>query len=154
MSLVLHGGQGKSLFVSRDSIRIVQERQAERHDRGIPIRNIASVEVKKPGAFDGFIQFSIAGGKPHDSAFTFTGGTFDAARDENSVTFSGLDEYDVALKIKLYIESWSPVEGHVAAHGHTPSSAADEIRKLKALLDEGILTLDEFAAKKKQLLGL
>jgi hypothetical protein len=31
---------------------------------------------------------------------------------------------------------------------------ADEIRQLKSLLDDGILTQDEFDAKKKQLLGL
>jgi hypothetical protein len=33
-------------------------------------------------------------------------------------------------------------------------SAADEIRKFKALLDDGIITVDEFDAKKKQLLNL
>ncbi len=35
-----------------------------------------------------------------------------------------------------------------------PISAADEIKKFKALLDEGIITQEEFDAKKKQLLGL
>ena len=34
------------------------------------------------------------------------------------------------------------------------SSAADEIRKYKQLLDEGIITQEEFEQKKKQLLGL
>ena len=33
-------------------------------------------------------------------------------------------------------------------------TAADEIRKFKELLDEGVITQDEFDAKKKQLLGL
>lgn len=33
-------------------------------------------------------------------------------------------------------------------------SAADEIRKFKELFDSGIITQDEFNAKKKQLLGL
>lgn len=33
-------------------------------------------------------------------------------------------------------------------------SAADEIKKFKALLDEGIITEEEFAAKKRQLLGI
>ena len=121
MSLVLHGGQGKSLFVSRDSIRIVQEQLAERRDKTILIRNITAVEVKKPGAFDGFIQFSFAGGTPRESANTFTGGAFDAARDENSVTFSGTDEYDIALKIKVYVESWSSADAHAAReHGQPP----------------------------------
>ena len=35
-----------------------------------------------------------------------------------------------------------------------PVSAADEIRKFKALMDDGIITPEEFEAKKKQLLGL
>ena len=107
MSLVLHGGQGKTLFVSRDSIRIVQEQLPERRDKTILIRSITAVEVKKPGAFDGYIQFSFAGGTPRESANTFTGGAFDAARDENSVTFSGMAEYDIGLKIKVSVESWS-----------------------------------------------
>ena len=51
-----------------------------------------------------------------------------------------------------------------AAPGATPTppappapeavSGADEILKYKQLLDQGILTPEEFAAKKKQLLGL
>ena len=35
-----------------------------------------------------------------------------------------------------------------------PASAADELRKFKELLDEGIITQEEFDQKKKQLLGL
>lgn len=34
------------------------------------------------------------------------------------------------------------------------TSAMDELRKLKELLDMGIVTQEEFDAKKKQLLGL
>ena len=33
-------------------------------------------------------------------------------------------------------------------------SAADEIRKYKGLVDDGIISEDEFLAKKKELLGL
>jgi hypothetical protein len=129
MSLVLHGGHGKTLFLTRDSIRIVREQLDERHDTAILIRHIAAIDVKKPGAFDGFIHFSIAGGRTPDSGHGFTGGSFDAARDEHAVTFSSLDEYDVALKIKLHVETWSP-----ALHA-TPASPADEVRELK--LEEG-----------------
>ena len=111
MSLVIHGGHGKSLFVARDSIRIVQEHLAERRDKAILIRHISAIEVKKPGAFDGYIQFSFAGGTPHDASSSFTGGAFDAARDENSVTFTSLDDYDVALKIKVFVEAWTPATG-------------------------------------------
>ena len=33
-------------------------------------------------------------------------------------------------------------------------SSADQLRELKNLLDEGVLTQEEFDAKKKQILGL
>lgn len=36
----------------------------------------------------------------------------------------------------------------------TPTNSADELRKLKSLLDDSILTEEEFAAKKKQILGI
>ena len=36
----------------------------------------------------------------------------------------------------------------------TAGDTADELRKLKSLLDDGIITPEEFDAKKKQLLGL
>jgi hypothetical protein len=111
MSLMLHGGHGKSLFVAQSSIRIVQEHLAERRDKAILIRHISAVDVKKPGAFDGYIQFSFAGGTPHDASRTFTGGAFDAARDENSVTFTTLEDYDVALKIKMFVEAWTQPTG-------------------------------------------
>lgn len=43
-----------------------------------------------------------------------------------------------------------PVEENIVAG----ISSADEIRKYKVLLDEGIITEEEFISKKKQLLGL
>jgi hypothetical protein len=113
------------------------------------------VEVKKPGGFVGFIQFSIAGGKARDSSYTLSGGAFDAVKDENSVVFNGQERYAIALKIKVYVESWS-AEGRTRAASQTPAavSAADEIRKLKALMDDGLITAEEFDRKKKQLLSL
>ena len=44
-----------------------------------------------------------------------------------------------------------PAKSQMAAQ---PNFAADEIRKLAQLRDEGIITDEEFAAKKKQLLGI
>ena len=38
-------------------------------------------------------------------------------------------------------------------NGVTPSNA-DELKKYKGLLDSGVITQEEFEAKKKQLLGL
>ena len=152
--LVLPGKQGKTLYVSGDSIRIEKTGGffAEKREKTLPIRQITSVEVKKPSTFVGFIQFSIAGGKAHDSSYTITGGAFDAVSDENAVTFLGDEHYKIALQIKEYIEQWAARQG--APPSPSPTSAADEILKLAGLLDRGLLTRDEFDAKKKQLLGL
>jgi len=153
--LVLQGNQGKTLRVDGDVIRISRAAGAfvAAREKTLPIAQVTSVEIKKPGSFVvGFIQFSIAGGAARNSSYTLTGGAFDAVQDENSVVFVGEPNYQIALTIKTYIEKWSAQR----ASGDRPptASAADEIRKLKSLLDDGILTQEEFDAKKRQLLGL
>lgn len=154
--LVLHGRQGKTLIVAGDVIRIEKESLLTgKRGKTILIRNVTSVEVKKPGAFVvGFIQFSIAGGKARDSSFTLTGGAYDAVQDENSVVFAGQEKYETALKVKAYVESWSPTQATRIPQSGGPMSAADEIRKLKGLVDDGLITAEEFERKRKQLLAL
>ena len=51
-------------------------------------------------------------------------------------------------------DEWAK-EQATSAQGSAPAtSAADELKKFKELLDSGIITQEEFDAKKKQLLGL
>ena len=155
MSFTLEGLQGKSVIVDGNNIRIIKKGGifSAQREKTLPIRNISSIEVKKPGSItSGFIQFSIAGGVSRDSSYKFTGGAFDAAQDENSILFIGAPNYEIALQIKTHIEFAS--ETAASTSQTTAFSAADEILKLKSLLDAGILTQDEFDAKKKQLLGL
>ena len=45
-------------------------------------------------------------------------------------------------------------EKHSETSAENRTSTADEIRKYKVLLDDGIITQEEFEAKKKQLLGI
>ncbi|MGI6030792.1 MAG: SHOCT domain-containing protein [Eubacteriales bacterium] len=45
-------------------------------------------------------------------------------------------------------------EIHQNAGGSQTISSADELKKFKELLDSGVITQEEFEAKKKQLLGL
>ena len=54
------------------------------------------------------------------------------------------EEYEAAMKAK----------NAPAASVSQPVSSADELKKFKDLLDAGIITQEEFDAKKKQLLGL
>ncbi|MFR7484891.1 MAG: SHOCT domain-containing protein [Acutalibacter sp.] len=112
----------------------------------IPLSSVTSVQIKKPGSImAGFISFSIAGGKEFMGA-----STMDAIQDENSFLIRN-ETYLKATKIKEYIDSQIANRGK---EGTIQLSSADEIAKFKSLLDQGVITQDEFDAKKKQLLGL
>lgn len=118
-------------------------------DKEIPIRNITSVQMKEAGMLtNGYIQLSLLGGSES------RGGLMDAPTDENSVVFNKkqMDQF-VAFKQKLD----SLMTAAHAAPAVTVQSAispAEEIGKLAALRDQGILTQQEFDEKKRQLLGL
>jgi len=77
-------------------------------------------------------------------------GLFDATQDENTVIFSKKNN-ELVDQIKSKIEE-------LISRQHTgyinQLSPADEIRKYKELLDDGLITQEEFEKKKKQLLGL
>ena len=154
--LVLEGKQGKRVVVEGDVVRIEKDGLLTgRREKTLPIRNISSVEIKRPGAFVGFIQFSIAGGRSLNSSYTMSGGAFDAVQDENSVVFNGSAKYQIALQIKAYVESWgSAPKRDIQSSAHGSLSVADEIRKLKALMDEGLLTPKEFEHQKQRLLAM
>lgn len=154
-TLKLRGNHGDIVSVEGGAIRLVKVNISLRgrppRERSLPIRNISSVEVKKPDTKAvfvnyGFIQFSIAGGAVRDGSLTLTGGAWDAAQDENSVIFVGQSAYQTALKIKEYVETYQ--QGSSAPS--SPVSVADEIVKLKALMDQGIITPEEFAIKKRR----
>ena len=114
----------------------------------IPMNAIQSVQFKAAGAFvNGFIQFGIMGGRE------VQGGVFNAANDENSVIFTS-DLNAMATKIKEYIEGIILNRSNATQTIVQSTSAADEILKYKNLCDQGIITQQEFEAKKKELLGL
>lgn len=152
---ILESHTNKTLKVRGGAIVIVKKQGilSQQREKTLPISNITSVEVKKPGTLSGYIQFSIAGGQALNSSYTLTGGAWDAASDENSVLFSGAENYQIALNIKHYVESYSPPAGDQQRVPNSSNSAADEIRKYKELLDDGIISEQEFESKKKQLLG-
>ncbi|MHB8203653.1 MAG: SHOCT domain-containing protein [Desulfomonilaceae bacterium] len=133
------------------SVKIVKKGilTAER-EKTFPIRNITTVDVKESSIFvEGFIRLSTGDVLPTKNALYKTGGYKNPREDENAVTFRDKESYNLALNIKKYIEEYSEEHSSTAT-----VSAADEIIKLKALMDDGIITLEEFNAKKKQLLGI
>lgn len=104
LPIILHGRQNKVIGVKEGYVVIKKESgifSSERR-KEIPISQITGVEVKKPGAvFAGYIQIQTAGQISSNSSYTFSGGAYDAARDENAVVFDPDDAfYQRALEIK------------------------------------------------------
>lgn len=72
-----------------------------------------------------------------------------AAGDRSHVTLINKDDIERAAQaIRQRV-----AQTHAPAQP-SPPDVADQIRKLASLLDEGILSAEEFEAKKRQLLGL
>lgn len=132
-------------------------------DKRISIKSIVSVELGKEPSFWGgisYIRFATAAdnevrkhssfGDPSLRMFENKGGQY--FNDPNTIQLSSMEQYETALKIREYIENYQ--SDRVDSAVMQPLSGADEILKYKKLLDDGILTQEEFDAKKKQLLGL
>ena len=81
----------------------------------------------------------------HDNFFNENSFTFDTTVQSNEKMI------EVADYIRGRVEAAKNGGGQTIVQG---VSAADELRKFKELLDMGVLTQEEFDAKKKQLLGL
>ncbi|MEX3745005.1 MULTISPECIES: DUF4429 domain-containing protein [Lysinibacillus] len=114
-------------------------------EKSIPIKSITAIQFKEPRLTTGYVQFAYSGSSETK------GGTMAAVKDENTITFVK-KELKQAREMVDLIESKRQNESTPSKN--TSVSAADEILKMKELLDVGILTQDEFNAKKKQLLGI
>lgn len=104
--------------------------------------------------------FFVAGGIQFDTASS----TFEGIdiRSDTLFNFSGKVELngskvssDVMIEVRDYIEKKiAEIKELKNNNRNENASSADEILKYKNLLDSGIITQEEFDAKKKQLLGL
>lgn len=113
-------------------------------DKDIYLTTITGIQVMKPGITTGYIQF-MAGGNLDNK-----GGVTGAVKDENTILFTGKNNYATAMELKAKIEELlhKPVPSIAP-----PASTADELAKLAALRDQGILTDQEFTEQKSLLLS-
>jgi len=112
-------------------------------DKEILLRQISSIQFKKAGLTNGYIQFTFQGGQEAK------GGVFQATSDENTVMFTQ-GQQPAFERIKATIE-----QRLAAANGNGSAvSPLGELEQLAVLRDKRIITEQEFEAKKKQLLGL
>lgn len=121
-------------------------------EKRIPVRAITAVQIKPAGvAVSGFIQFSIGGGDERRSKFGRQ--TWDAVDDENSVTFTGQEQPQFET-LRDAIESAIAAPAVVTA-APVISSAPDPLdllRRLAELRDAGIVSDEEFNAKKAEIM--
>jgi Short C-terminal domain len=119
-------------------------------EKEIRLSSITGIQLKKPGFTAGYIQFSFPGSKEVNGRRIM-----EAVKDENTVMAGNKSQYEQMVKAKTLIEEYqNDVEVKEPQSPLNPSSVADEIKKLAELRDSGILTEEEFSAKKKQLLGI
>lgn len=119
----------------------------------VPLASVSAVQIKPAGpVMSGFIQFTLPGGNERRSEFGKQ--TFDAAGDENSVLFVR-DQEPAFLAFRDALE-----QAIAARHAPAPTAAApaapsvlDQLAQLGSLRDAGVLTSEEFEAKKAELLS-
>ncbi|MER2172845.1 MAG: SHOCT domain-containing protein, partial [Psychrobacillus psychrodurans] len=122
------------LYVSDKSIILHEIKgMLSNAEKSIPLGNITSIDI--------------------DSTFVFS--TLKIITSGNVAT---IDDVPIAIanEIKAIIEHLKSqdTKKECIAIKEDTFDAASEIRKMKSLLDDGILTQEEFDTKKKQLLGI
>lgn len=121
-------------------------------ERVVPLSQIISVEVKDPKSKLRPGMITIRVGDAPSTMVRLT--SFMSVGDSGNIEFPHAYEcLEDAHKIKDYIAHYAEKAQGAVASG-TVVSVVEEIRGLKGLLDDGIITQEEFDAKKKQLLGL
>lgn len=128
-------------------------------------KDIIAIDYKRVSMTGGFIHFRTSGSVTSApnlniaAVMTFDSPDWNAAlRNENGVIFDKLRQADEVERVyNTIMQHWEACRSSSENSGNTivqEASAADEIRKFKQLLDDGIISQEEFDAKKKQLLGL
>jgi len=116
-------------------------------EKTIYFKDAIGVQYKPSSIADGYIQIETAAGGVSTSNSQYSG--------ENAIQFSGKKSNEEAEIIVAYIRKQieeiknAPVGGIVQQ-----VSAAEELKNFKELLDMGVITQEEFDAKKNKLLGL
>jgi hypothetical protein len=148
------GSRGRRLIVFEDKVIIktsvtpgsILTGNFSDGEKTIYYADCIGIQFKESGMQLGYLQLETASALMNNRASNFF--------NENSFTFEGsvlnCQMKEVADYIRIKVEECKKQKS-----GQTVAvSAADELKKFKELLDSGVITQEEFDAKKKQLLGL
>ena len=116
-------------------------------EKTIYYKDAIGVQYKPSSIADGYIQVETAAGGVSSSSSQYSG--------ENAIQFSGKERNEEAEIIVTYIRKQIEDIKNAPSGGVIQQlSPAEELKKFKDLLELGVITQEEFDAKKKQLLGL
>lgn len=148
--ITMECSNGFTLVAQDECICILTKKKEER----IPCTSIKTVTLKEPGLAYGKFIFNV---DQQNTAGVGLGFGVIAALGAERAFFYHKNDLWKAEKMRNYIlecKKPKPVTVQQTVVQHQADDAADQIRKLKSLLDDGILTQDEFDAKKKKILGI
>lgn len=118
-------------------------------EKTILFNQISAIQIKKAGIARGYIQFVMAGTKEGKS-----GVIFGDKKNENIVyfasTFNNKKTNDAAEEIKRTIEQYNLNSNKV--NTIAKEDKYDKLAKLKKLLDDNVITQEEFENEKCKLL--
>ena len=114
-------------------------------EKSILIKNISSIQIKKAGVFQGYIQISIAGSAEQKS------GAVREKKDENIIYFDSRKSNPLAEEIKKYVENYNADNAYKNIP-NTSEDKYDKLIKLKKLLDNNIISQEEFDKEKTNIL--
>lgn len=120
-------------------------------EKRLHVAQISAVQWKPAGAIvNGFIQFTLPGGNERRSQFGSQ--TQSAASDENSVVFDRKQQ-PAFEKMRAAIDAAIAAQHAPVTPQPAAASLADELAKLGALVQQGILSQEEFQQAKARLLA-
>jgi len=139
-----------TITVTPDTVTI-QHKRGTVHSgktKELQLKSISGIELQEPGVImAGYIQFMFSGGK-ESNAIKRT----DVAKHENTVMI-GKKEFHKAQEIRDAVNAYMK-QSKSAPVAAAPLSDADELKKWADLRDSGVISAEDFEAKKKQIIGL
>lgn len=150
------GSEGRILSVYEDRVSLLTKPKSfvnfSNGEKTIYYKDCVGVQFNpSPSSWQlGYLQFETSSNMTNHTSTYYNENTFVWYLQKSEVTNEGMQEVNdfVHAKVGAYKKAENVV--NISA----PQSNADELKKYKDLLDQGIITQEEFDAKKKQLLGI
>lgn len=155
--IALRGAFKEYLVCTENNVYIIKKGYMTGHVFGggafkMPYRNITNVEVSF-GFGGGYFEVSAGGIQNTPKNYWSNDKKSDPAKQPNTISLTRADKESFTHASNLILERVALSHQSGTTQIFQQESPADQIRKYKALLDDGIITQEEFSKKKKELLG-